>query len=117
MTNLRYSPVYMAIRTKKPTIASLDDVLTFGQYAGKTVREVMEDDPGYVVWMGTTFDMPTAIVDEAYRIIHPEQRQWFEWGDVDKEYPKEEHNVQSNRIPPRRRSNQSGAMAKRKTGK
>jgi len=27
-----------------------DWVFTFGKYKGKTVREVMEDNPGYLIW-------------------------------------------------------------------
>lgn len=30
-----------------------DDVLSFGRYKGRTIREMLEDDPDYLTWAHT----------------------------------------------------------------
>lgn len=36
---------------------SIDDKpLTFGKYKGKTPNELLEEDPGYLVWMMNNFE-------------------------------------------------------------
>lgn len=31
----------------------LDDVLSFGRYKGRTIREMLEEDPNYLTWAHT----------------------------------------------------------------
>lgn len=38
------------------TVFTLDSVLNFGKYKGKTVREVMNEAPGYIVWAYDNID-------------------------------------------------------------
>lgn len=35
----------------RQAIFTLDDVLTFGVYRGKTVKQVIDLNPGYIIWM------------------------------------------------------------------
>lgn len=34
-----------------PVIKALSDVLTFGKYKGKTVKQLLHDNPGYICWL------------------------------------------------------------------
>ena len=40
----------------------LDDELSFGKYKGKTVEEVLEDDPTYLRWC--LENVPSFVVDD-----------------------------------------------------
>lgn len=41
----------MAIKGKKRTIKYLDEVIGFGMYRDKTIKEVLESNKSYLVWM------------------------------------------------------------------
>jgi hypothetical protein len=38
-------------RQKQPPIKNYDHVFTFGKHKGKTVNEVAEEEPSYIVWL------------------------------------------------------------------
>lgn len=52
----------------KQALFTLDDVLTFGKYRGKTVAEVIGLNPGYILWLHDEagFVVDGDIVDAAY---------------------------------------------------
>lgn len=41
----------MKSKSPTPVIKALTDVLTFGKYKGKNIRQVIEIDPDYITWM------------------------------------------------------------------
>lgn len=41
----------MKSRPATPTIKALTDILTFGKHKGKSVEWVLENAPGYIVWL------------------------------------------------------------------
>jgi hypothetical protein len=50
------------------TVFTLDSVLNFGKHKGKTVREVMETAPGYIVWAYNNVDwfgVPADVYEDA----------------------------------------------------
>ena len=57
----------------KSKFYSLPDVIGFGQYAGKTVADVLELDPKYLIWASSSipeFDLHVMVLDEAKRRIN-----------------------------------------------
>ncbi len=38
------------------TIFKLDSNLTFGKYKGKTIQDVINDDPDYIAWAADTIE-------------------------------------------------------------
>lgn len=48
-------------------IESFDQTIDFGKHKGKTVNEVIGDDPGYLLWIAqeTDMDINPQIVDAA----------------------------------------------------
>ena len=51
-------------------LQKLDDEIWFGKYKGATVRDVAEEDPGYLIWLQentdkTSFDLLTRTFIEA----------------------------------------------------
>jgi hypothetical protein len=50
------------------TVFTLDSILNFGKHKGKTVREVMNTSPGYIVWAYDNVDwfgVPDDIYEDA----------------------------------------------------
>tara|TARA_Y100000034_G_scaffold29728_1_gene36201 strand:+ start:70126 stop:70329 length:204 start_codon:yes stop_codon:yes gene_type:complete len=45
--------------------------IPFGKYYGKTIDEVLGDDPSYLVWLdeNTDFDVPEYALENAYEYI------------------------------------------------
>lgn len=41
----------MKSRTSLPKITSVDDVMTFGKYKGQTIEKILDENPGYIVWL------------------------------------------------------------------
>ena len=36
---------------------TVDSILTFGKYKGEKLADVMDDDPGYIVWLSENTDL------------------------------------------------------------
>jgi len=50
------------------TVFTLESVLNFGKHKGKTVREVMNTSPGYIVWAHDNIDwfgLPNELYEDA----------------------------------------------------
>ena len=67
----------MAVIEKKIRLSSLDDEMPFGQYRGDTLREILEKDPSYVLWMGDKFDLDVSILDLAYEHTYRDKMNGF----------------------------------------
>jgi hypothetical protein len=53
LLNLLTKDMALYVKGKKRTIKSLDEVLGFGMYKDKTVKEVLESNKSYLEWMHT----------------------------------------------------------------
>lgn len=53
--------------SKQQTITAKHQEFTFGKYKGKTVREVLRTDPGYILWLheNDVVEFPEDLVIEA----------------------------------------------------
>lgn len=65
-----------------PPIKAHNDVLSFGRYCGKSVEDILDDNPGYLVWLQ---DENICEVDEEIY----QEAQLYDW--ADREYA---HNEQ-----------------------
>lgn len=54
LLNLLTKDMALYVKGKKRTIKSLDEVLGFGMYKDKTVKEVLESNKSYLEWMHTS---------------------------------------------------------------
>lgn len=54
-------------RATKQTVNSYDDIITFGKYAGKTIGQIADENPGYIVWLSELelVNFPDDILDDA----------------------------------------------------
>lgn len=55
-------------RSIVPTITDPRTVLTFGKYRGETIREVLDNDPQYLVWLHENsehFELGWELLEEA----------------------------------------------------
>jgi hypothetical protein len=55
------SKIALGFRPPVPTIKALTDKLSFGRYKDRTIQEIIEKDPGYILWM---HDEHIAIIPE-----------------------------------------------------
>jgi hypothetical protein len=61
-------------RTPKAILHGRDSIIKFGKHKDRTVQEVLDDDPDYLVWASERipeFDLEVSILDEA---LHKESR-------------------------------------------
>lgn len=75
------------MRAKLGTL-SFSDTIPLGKYKGRTVEEIIETDPGYLLWFITNIRHVT-LVDEvkiAVKIAAEEaldDDQWYDYGAID----------------------------------
>ena len=58
----------MSRSTRKEPITDRNHVLNFGQFSGKSVAEIMEFRPSYLVWLHRnmdSFELDAFLLDEA----------------------------------------------------
>lgn len=67
-------------KLKQPFKLSFKDLITFGEYAGKTVKELLEINPGYLYWLHTntmyrlTDNVMVALLDKGVKYKRPNTR-------------------------------------------
>ena len=58
-----------------------DLTLTFGKYKGRTLLEVVEFDPGYIIWLEdnvNTIQIPEYILDLAFEMEEEYDADWWD---------------------------------------
>ena len=53
---------------ERPVISDPDTILWFGKYQGATIRDVLHDDPGYLIWANEnieSFELSYLLVEAA----------------------------------------------------
>lgn len=84
-------------KLKQPFKLSFKDKLTFGQYLGKSVKEVLELDPAYLYWihLNTSYRLTDnviqAVLDKGVKYKRPNTRKIYIhnediMNDLDQEY-------------------------------
>lgn len=61
------------------------DVMPFGQFKGMTVKEVMKENPQYLLWAMDKwdgFDLETEVYDKLIDYLFPEEDEWSGWEDL-----------------------------------
>lgn len=66
-------------------VSSLDTKLWFGKYKGQTIKQMLEDNPGYLLWAHRNTDifrMTDELLDQA-EILNQEIQSWTQDGYTD----------------------------------
>lgn len=61
-------------------IYTLDDIINFGKYKGKSVHKVLHTDPSYLVWANKEiewFNLSEGVLDEALSGASEQKRQYY----------------------------------------
>lgn len=70
----------MKSRPSIPAIKSFEYVLTFGKHKGKKVEDIIELDPGYILWID---ENKLAKIDEEILNVAEEADRNEDWGEID----------------------------------